>query len=328
LRHFLHMAYRPAKKIHLSQKHGILGEAFTRFEGDKRIKKVSHRTIELYEYAWKFFAAHLEPFGQMTGDEDTDFESPTRKQWEKRIVTRINAAILERDESDDPVSPVTVNTYLRVINTFLKWLKDEDESLKFKWKVASLEVPTGQRREIFTDEEVSKLLKFKPKSFNQTRAWTIAMVMLDCGIRIEEALTLTIQDIDWDGDLLTIIGKGNKLRRVPIAASKSILHRFVSKHMPQTAKYIFGTRTGKIMSQRNSLRDIGVVQRKSGVRDLSWHCYRHTFATGYLRRGGRIDKLQRILGHADIKTTMVYLHMEPSYVTEDHENFSSLTPMI
>lgn len=43
------------------------------------------------------------------------------------------------------------------------------------------------------------------------------MVMLDSGVRIEEALTLTMQDIDWDGDGMTIIGEGNKQRRVPIA---------------------------------------------------------------------------------------------------------------
>jgi hypothetical protein len=131
-----HMAHRPAKKIQLTDKHGILGEAFTRFEIDRRIKKVSHKTLELYENTWKFFGAHLQKWGQMTGDEDQDFQQVNRKQYEKRILTLISAAIVDRDESDNPVSPVTVNIYIRPINTFLKWLKDEDETLKFAWKVS------------------------------------------------------------------------------------------------------------------------------------------------------------------------------------------------
>jgi integrase/recombinase XerD len=321
------MAYRPAKKIHLIKKNGVLGEAFSRFEQDKRIQNVSHKTQEVYENTWKFFGRHLETFGEQTGT-DLDFEAPSnRKAWEKRIVNLCMTAIDDRQRGERPVSPITVNVYLRVINTFLKWLKVEDEFLKFDWKIKPLEVPTGDRREIFTDEDVEALQKFKPTSFNQTRAWTISMLMLDSGVRIEEALSLTVPDIDYDGDIIRIVGKGNKSRPVPISIIKPILNRYVSKHMPKTAKYVFGTRSGRMMLQRNALRDLRVVQRKAKMTPLSWHSYRHTFGTGYLRRGGKIDKLQRIMGHADIRTTQIYLHMAKEYITEDHETYSSLMPM-
>lgn len=128
------MAYRPTKKIHLLKKCGILCEAFLRFQGEKRIKHVSYKTLEVYENAWKFFGSHLETFGQMTST-DADFDGPAnRRQWEKRIVHLIHTAIAERQESENPVSPLTVNVYLRVINTFLKWPKDEDETLNNEWK--------------------------------------------------------------------------------------------------------------------------------------------------------------------------------------------------
>src|ERR1022692_2520630 len=120
------MAHRPNKKIVLTQKAGVLGEAFTRFAQQKRIENISHKTQEVYENAWKFFGPHLQTFGQMTGTED-DFDQPaSRKAWEKRIVSLIMTAIDERQSGERPVSPITVNVYLRVINTFLRCLRVED----------------------------------------------------------------------------------------------------------------------------------------------------------------------------------------------------------
>jgi integrase/recombinase XerD len=319
--------YRPTKKIHQTEKHGTLGEGFSRFTQQKRIENVSYKTQEIYENAWKFFGPHLQTFGEQTGS-DEDFDAPAnRKAWEKRIVKLIMDAIDARQSGERPVSPISVNVYLRVVNTFLKWLKDEDEYLQFAWKVKELETAKGDRREIFPDEDVTALQKYKPVSFNQHRAWTIAMLMLDCGIRIEEALSLTVADIDYDSDVLKVIGKGNKARAVPISLSKALLNKYVSKHMPKAAKFVFGTASGKMMSQRNALRDIHVVQRKAKITPLSWHSFRHTFASGFLRRGGKIDKLQRILGHADLRTTAIYLHLGNEYLTDDHEMHSSLTPM-
>ena len=236
-------------------------------------------------------------------------------------------AIDERQSGPRPVSPITINLYLRVVNTFLRWLRVEDEYLQFPWKVKELEVPTGDRREIFSDDDVLALQKYKPASFSQTRAWTIAMLMLDCGIRIEEALSLTVADIDYDSDILRIVGKGNKQRHVPISLSKPILNKFITKHMPSKAKYVFGTASGRMMSQRNALRDLAVAQRAAKMTPHSWHSFRHTFASGYLRRGGTVDRLQRILGHADLRTTSIYLHLGNEYLTDEHEAHSSLTPI-
>jgi integrase/recombinase XerD len=315
--------------------HGILESlrstprrnARARFEQQKRIENVSYKTQEVYENAWKFFGPRLQTFGQQTGT-DADFDqAASRKAWEKRIVSLIMTAIDERQSGARPVSPITINVYLRAINTFLRWLRVEDEYLQFPWKVKELEVPKGDRREIFSDDDIERLQKYKPTSFSQTRAWTIAMLMLDCGIRIEEALSLTVADIDYDGDILRIVGKGNKARAVPISLIKPVLNRYITKHMPERAAYVFGTTSGKMMSQRNALRDIGVVQRAAKMTLHSWHSFRHSFASGYLRRGGKIDKLQRILGHADLRTTSIYLHLGNEYLTDDHEMHSSLTPI-
>jgi integrase/recombinase XerD len=316
--------YRPNKVVELAPKSGELGKAFLRFEKDRRVHKVSYKTLQLYENAWKFFGPKLQTWGEMTGT-DSDFEKPaTRKLAEKQIPALVMDAIEERQAGPDPLKAASLNMYIVVANTFLKWLKNVDELLQFDHKIEAVEDEKGNRRKIFSDADVAKLMRYKPGSFSQKRAWTIAMLMLDCGCRIEEALTLTKEDIDLDNDLVTLIGKGNKLRRVPITQVGVHLSRWINKQMPSTAKYIFGTATGTMLTQENASRDVRVVQRKAGMAPLSWHSYRHTFATIYLRNG-KIDKLQRILGHSDLRTTAVYLHMDDSYVTDDHENVSPLS---
>jgi hypothetical protein len=173
-----------------------LGDRFERFKTDKRIQRVAKKTLEVYDNAWKFFGPGLESLDltmkMILRDEEefpTNLEPGAQatakrllKEEERQIVDAIKKTIHDRQLGDRPVSPVTVNVYLRVVNTFLRWLKIEDEYLDFDWRVKSLEIPTGERRQMFTDDEISALIKFRPKSFNQTRAWSIAMVMLDTGI--------------------------------------------------------------------------------------------------------------------------------------------------
>ena len=140
---------------------------------------------------------------------------------------------------------------------------------------------TGDRREFFRDDEILRLQNYRPKSFNQTRAWTIAMCMLDTGVRIDE-VTLVLDDVDMHSEVITILGKGNKRRVVPMSTMfRQLLFRYTQKTAPGFT-YVFGTSRGTKTSQRNALRDIGVVERKAGIRELSWHSFRHTFATGFL----------------------------------------------
>ena len=280
--------------------------------------------MEIYENTWKFFAAAF-------AEDHDPFQSPPHspKDKERKLVERIEGIILQRMDGDKPPSATTVNIYTRVMNTWLRWLQEYDEVLQYRWRIKKQIVETGATRDIFTEEEIVKLRLFKPKTFDQKRAWSIAMCMLDNGMRVDESLSLTGPALNFNGDMIFIDqGKGKKSRYVEMTpALKPILFRYVDKTMPATARFVFGTSTGTKMSQRNALRDIGVVLKKAKVRLLSWHCFRHTFATGYLVRGGRIEKLQQILGHSRIETTQIYLHMAETYYTQDNAAFSSLTPM-
>ena len=310
-------------------KPGDIGMWFNRFMLERRFQRVSPKTLECYENSYKFFAPVLDTL-------KINFNDPKGNRWtgpslqfrEEALSDALKDKVESELRSAHSLSPTSINIYVRVMNTFLNWLVAE-KIFENKFRLRPVKEPTGERRQVFTDDEVERLIKYKPKSFNQHRAWTIAICMLDTGVRIDEALSIQTPDVDFNSDLIFIAtGKGEKSGHVPVSEMfRPILYRYMTRTQPEQSAFVFGTTKGTKMSQRNALRDIRVVERAAGVRSLSWHCYRHTMATGYLRRGGNIYKLQRILRHADIRTTQKYLHLATDFITEGHEAFSSLAPI-
>ena len=200
---------------------------------------------------------------------------------------------------DRSVSAITVNSYLRCINAFWKWQGKE-------WKIRRLK-EEQQILATFNAEHVHRLVYWKPVGRNQIRAHTIAMVALDTGLRISELLGLTRQDVDLDNMVLLVHGKGNKQRLVPVSVElRKVLYRHLSK---QKHARLFTTRNGTPLTVRNSERDFKVMCGQAGITGVraSWHTLRHSFAVNYLRKGGNLYYLQRILGHSSITTTERYL---------------------
>jgi integrase/recombinase XerD len=159
----------------------------------------------------------------------------------------------------------------------------------------------------FTAEQVKRLLVFKPTGQNQKRCFTLACLLLDTGLRIDEARTLVPANIDFDNLLVTVMGKGQKQRKVPLSfQGRKILYLYIKEN---ERRFVFGTRNHTMCSIRNLQRDLTAICKHlafTGVR-CSWHTLRHTFAVSYLRNGGNLFYLSKILGHTSVKTTERYL---------------------
>jgi integrase/recombinase XerD len=224
------------------------------------------------------------------------------------------------------ISPISVNTYLRHLKAYLRWMEQEGhtkEPLKVQFLKAESKVLAT-----LTQEHIKRLLGFKPRGINQSRTHTAAMLMLDCGLRISEALGLQFEHCDFDNLVVKVRGKGGKHRLVPVSADmRKVLYRYAAKYSG-VGKLLFGTRNNTSVTVRNFGRDfkrVGAALGITGVR-LSPHTLRHSFACEYLRRGGNLEFLRRILGHSSILTTQKYLR---SLGVEDlqaaHEGLSPLT---
>jgi integrase/recombinase XerD len=117
--------------------------------------------------------------------------------------------------SSGQIKPGSANGYARSINSFLTWLFDAGHTDK------RLKVPLQKLEKrvlkTYSFDEVSKIISFKPKTREEKRILAVLFFLIDTGARINEALTLTRKNIDFENLLVTLKGKGAKERRIPIS---------------------------------------------------------------------------------------------------------------
>lgn len=270
------------------------------------LKNVTTKTLIWYESSFRAFQPELE---------SVEFEEQLKPAIKLGIVRLLD---------ERKISPVSVNVHLRFINAFFRWLKDEGHArqairvslLKTEKKVLT----------ILTDGQIRAIVQYHPMGRNDRRAHVLALLILDTGLRANEALNVQKTDIDFDNLLITVRkGKGQKQRIVPFSLQlRKVLFKYTAAHSHPQSTFVFTTRTGTVVSQRNALRDLKRVGEKIGVSGLRWHLLRHQFATNYLRSGGSVALLKKALGHASITTTMVYEHLATDDLSRVHHHHSVL----
>jgi integrase/recombinase XerD len=221
------------------------------------------------------------------------------------------------------LTPGGINMYARTINSYLSWLHAEGH-VPERLRIKLLPNPPKPYATL-TDTDLRRLVTFTPKSWSAYRTWTLAMLLLDTGLRIAEVLGLERDQVDLDSMVLRVLGKGNKIRLVPISTEgRKAVFRWLSR---SESRYVLSTRYGRQWSARNAYRDLTVFCRSLGITArVNPHAFRHCFAVTYVRRGGDIYRLSRLLGHASISTTQIYLRsMGIEHLREAHDSFSPLT---
>ena len=190
---------------------------------------------------------------------------------------------------------------------------------------AHLKIPQiiEKPRESFTTEEVKQIVNFA-LDYKYPRIAVAVLVLIFTGLRRGELLGLKWEDVT---DNTITVRRGvyqdhgktrvddlvaktpQSLRTVPLLPE--LAHRITT--LPRTGQFVFGTSKGTIWHPRNFSRDFGKFFKAlrdvyPGVRDLTTHCCRHSFATLTLASGADLRTVQQLLGHTDIKTTARYTH--------------------
>jgi integrase/recombinase XerD len=156
--------------------------------------------------------------------------------------------------------------------------------------------------------EMHRLITFKPRNRAMRRAYTLVMMLLDTGLRITEAITLERNRVDLERRCVSVMGKGSRERMVPLSnEGRKVLFVWLSRSQ---GRYVFCTeRHEGHINYRNAYRDVKLVCGKVGVTGahVHPHALRHAFAVNYIRSGGDVYRLSRVLGHSSIQTTALYL---------------------
>jgi integrase/recombinase XerD len=270
------------------------GKMFEQFLKERQyISNVSPRTIEWYTQSLNWLGT----------------ESPTDNQV-KDFVIRMREGGLK---------PSACNCRIRAVNAYLKW---SGSPLRVsRMKEPQFVLPT------FTAPQIKSLIGWKTKSFCDRRLHLLALILLDTGCRISEALTLRVQDCDLDNLLLTLTGKGDKQRKVPFSFElRKALYRYTHEFCPHGHMLLLGTRDKTQLDRHVMARDMRKLCRTLGFEPpaRTLHAFRHTFAVNYLRRGGSVFHLQKVLGHSSLEMTRRYSNLLVEDLQAVHQRLTLL----
>lgn len=180
-------------------------------------------------------------------------------------------------------------------------------------------------------ESIEALLETIPQNtLLGYRDRTLFELIYSCGLRISEACSLKVSDYQKKERLLRIIGKRDKERIVPVGEiAASFLNTYIQVVRPKLLKEklfsqdaLFAGRRGDALTRALVWKRFKEYCNKAGV-DAKVHTLRHSFATHLLRGGADLRSVQELLGHANIRTTQIYTHVD----TDDlHDAFLQFHP--
>ena len=188
--------------------------------------------------------------------------------------------------------------------------------------LALVSVPIRQRLELhvrvpkrvpdpLTPKEVDRFLA----DIDRYRDLGITLIMLLCGLRRREVTFLKLEDVDFHQGLVRVRGKGNKERVVPMPQClMQVLAKYLDIERPSRASEKFfvllqGRAAGATMTT-SGIRSLFRKRRERlGIPKAKPHQFRHAFASDLARAGVPLTTIQRLLGHADPKTSVIYIQL-------------------
>lgn len=292
-----------------------------KFIACKKLKGCTDRTIKAYlnELAM-FFKAINKSYDLITTDD-----------------VRVYLAMSRKNNSE-----VSIDNKRRYLNSFYDWCFNEELIEKNPVKKINKIKSKKQVKEAFTDIEIEKMRSvlnyekiYAPKKYQkETRLRNIAIfeTLLSTGARVTELINIRKNQVDKGQDELVILGKGNKERPVYLNARAIISIKNYLKERKDNNEYLFISHP--ITHLSNSKEEVSnctqscieCMVRKLGKRvniEAYPHKFRRTAATKAVRKGMPIEQVQKMLGHATLNTTQIYVNVSDRDVKQSHEKYLS-----
>ncbi len=294
----------------------------------------SENSIKEYNYDIAHFLKYIKFKFKMTDVTDEEFIKTIKINdmdidTIKKITLQDIHAFLAYLKTCYQSKPATLARKTSSIRIFFHYLCNKTKRIETN-PAQDLETPKlGKRLPKYLSLEQSKELLHaaenpNPKSHgnhdNTERNYAMLMILLNCGLRLQELININISDIDFDDEKLNVIGKGNKERTIYLnKACIKAINNYLKVRPKDGVK--FDSRDALFLSEqkrRISRRSVQYVVKEelklAGIEKsdkYSVHKLRHTAAT-LMYKYGKVDirALQELLGHESISTTEIYTHVD------------------
>jgi site-specific recombinase XerD len=208
-------------------------------------------------------------------------------------------------KNDETTSPSIIKSHYYGIRFFYQ------KTLNKNWKIFEIVRPPRNHSlpTVFSKEEVKKILDCVKHPI-----YRMCLILIyNCGLRLNEALTLKISDVDGSRKVILVKGKGDKVREIPIS-DKLLEELRVYWRFFHFSLYLFPSLKDETkMSSREAItKAFKHAIKAAGIKNktnATIHSLRHSYATHLMEAGVNIRIIQSLLGHKSLRTTAIYTHM-------------------
>lgn len=222
----------------------------------------------------------------------------------------------------------SVSRRLASLRSFFRFAQREGLATENPAKPLRNPRPDRKLPHFLSTDEIGKLMDAPPRGKPMgLRDRAIFETMYSAGLRVSELVGVDEEDLDFDGGLLRVRGKGKRERLAPIGSfAIKAIRSWLPERPPskdgqqEDSKPVFVNRFGNRLTTRSVGRMLEKYLKETGL-DLrtSPHTLRHSFATHLLDRGADIRSVQELLGHKSLVTTQIYTHVSTARLKEVYE---------
>lgn len=232
---------------------------------------------------------------------------------------------------DEGLSRASVSRALSALRTFFGFLRQQD--LMESDPMARLEAPRQELKlpSVLSVDEVAALIKAaRQPTTRGLRDAAMLELGYAAGLRVTELVTLGVRDLNLTRGFVSVIGKGDKQRLVPVGgAAVRAAELWLREARPVWAQIkgkrpdaMFLTARGGPMTRQGFWKRLKLLAQTAGIqKTVSPHTLRHSFATHLLMGGADLRTVQILLGHADITTTQIYTHIDKTELRRVYDRY-------
>lgn len=224
----------------------------------------------------------------------------------------------------------SISRALSALRTFFRFLRDEnamtgDPMARLQRPRMAMKLP-----DVLSIAEVKSLLATTTGADALSiRDRAMLELAYAAGLRVSELVNTTIEQLNLNRGFLSVIGKGDKERLVPVGSVAMEAVRFwlaearaILLPLGAKSKHLFITGRGGPMTRQGFWKRLKLLALRAGItRRVSPHTLRHSFATHLLMGGADLRTVQVLLGHVDIQTTEIYTHVDRSELRRMYDRF-------